>query len=168
MRPAEGVVAIAVLGQMVKPFLCLFKAGDMAGGDRPHDEMRRSVLVEPLALAVVELLMHSVPDENLQGLDALPHREIDRHIRIGKGAEGSGVIALVLQPPDKARCALGNGVDAVEIGHEIGEARIVGRVAETAYVELGEVRNCRVHSSPLFSRILRLILGVENFINQSD
>src|SRR5579863_9298148 len=128
VRPAERLVAVAELAEMFKPRLRLFKARDMPGRHEPHNEMRSRQLLEPRGFRIVDARMHRVPHEFLERLDALPNGQIDRQHRIGERADRGRVVAFVLEAPDKALAAFGDGVDSVEIVHEPGHARIVGRM----------------------------------------
>src|SRR5580693_6278052 len=111
----------------------------MPGWYRPHDEMWRPRLLEPISLAVVELLVDCPPHEALKRFHALPHRQIDRHGRVARRTDGSRIVAVVLEPPHEPLAALGESIDAIEIGHERRHARIVCRIAESAYIKLGDV-----------------------------
>src|SRR5271154_5644684 len=124
---------------MIEPPRRLVQIWNMPGRYRPHDEMRRRRLFEPFTLAVVELLVDRHPDKALQRLDALPHRQVDRHGRVARRTDGSRIVAVVLEPPHESLAALGESVDAIEVRHERRHARIVRRITEPANVELGDV-----------------------------
>src|SRR5690242_5941798 len=106
MAPSEGKVALSMRGQVREPPHRLFEIRNMSGLYRPHDEMGRRQPFEPVALAVVDLLVDRRPDEALERLDALPHREVDRHGRIARGTDRRGVVALILEPPHESLAAL--------------------------------------------------------------
>src|SRR5580693_7204482 len=111
----------------------------MPGWYRPHDEMRRPRLLEPISLAVVELLVDCHPHKALKRFYTLPHRQVDRHGRVARRTDGSRIVAVVLKPPHEALAALGESVDAIEVRHERRHAQIVRRITEPADVELGDV-----------------------------
>src|SRR5258707_7360847 len=67
-----------------------------------------------------------------------------------KGVDGSGVAAVILEPPHEAWRVLGNRVDAVEIVDEVGHARVVERIADASDIQLGEVK----HRHGAFSALL--------------
>src|SRR5271166_5116222 len=122
VAPAEGEVAVAVSRQMVEPCLRLFENRNMPGRYRPDDEMRRRELFEPPALAIVELLMDRRPDEAFQRFDALPYRHVDEHGGVVERPQRGRVVAFVLEPPDEPGAPLGEGVDAIEVIHELDHA----------------------------------------------
>src|ERR1700678_59091 len=111
----------------------------MPGWYRPHDEMRRPSLFEPISLAVVELLVDCRPHKALKRFHALPDRQVDRHGRVAGRTDGSRIVAVVLEAPHEPLAALGESVDAIEVRHERRHARIVRRIAEPADVKLGNV-----------------------------
>src|SRR5580698_8325619 len=95
--PAEGLVARPVRRKMFEALFRFVQVRLMPGRDPPHDEMRSFHLIEPIRTPSVEALVNGLPDETLKGLDAFPHRQIDRHLRIGERPEIGGVAAVVFQ-----------------------------------------------------------------------
>src|SRR3984957_9129119 len=139
VAPAEGEIAIALLSQVRKPPRRLFQVWNMPGWYRPHDEMRRPRLFEPISLAVVELLVDCHPHKALKRFYTLPHRQVDRHGRVARRTDGSRIVAVVLEPPHEPLAALSESIDAIEVRHERRHARIIRRITEPAYVELGNM-----------------------------
>src|ERR1700722_15704398 len=128
---------------MLEPSRRLFKVRNMPGRYRPHDEIRGLGLLEPVALAVVELLVDRRPDEPFQRFDTLPDRQIDRHGRVARRTDGGCIVALVLEAPHEPFAALRESVDAIEVHHEPRHARIVRQIPEPAYFELGNMARHR-------------------------
>src|SRR6202167_3839029 len=124
---------------MIEPLHRLFQVWNMPGWYRPHDEMRRAKLFEPVALTIVELLVDCRPHKALERFHAPPHRQIDRHGQVARRTDGSRIVAVVLEPPHEPLAALSESVDAIEVRHERRHARIVRRIAEPADVKLGNV-----------------------------
>src|SRR6202034_3077414 len=124
---------------MLEPLHRLFQVWNMPGWYRPHDEMRRAKLFEPVALTIVELLVDCRPHKALKRFHALPHRQVDRHGRVARRTDGSRIVAVVLEPPHEPLAALSENVDAIEVRHERHHARIVRRITEPADVKLGNV-----------------------------
>ena len=156
------MVARTVRREIFEPLFRLVHRRQMTGRNPPHDEMRSFHLVEPFLAAAVEALVHGLPHVALKRFDAFPHRQIDRHLRIGERPKIGGVAAVVLQPPDKPLAALGQAVHQIEIVHEIGHARIVGRIAQAADIELREMSDCvhRSHSAATADRLGMRVGGV--------
>src|SRR5579862_7341980 len=102
MRPAEGVIAVAMRREMVETRLRLGEVGDVACRDGPHHEMRRSGRFEPLRFGVVEATVDGVPNEMLKRFDAFPNRKIHCDIGALEQPEIGRVVALVLEAPDEA------------------------------------------------------------------
>src|SRR5258708_4380795 len=69
----------------------------------------------------------------------VPTREIARHGRIARRTDGGCIVAVVLEPPHESFAALRERVDAIEVPHERRHTRIVGRITEPAYVQLGDM-----------------------------
>src|ERR1700722_7948158 len=147
--PAERAVARTVSRQIFEPLLRFVEGRQMARRNPPHHGMRSFVFTEPFLASAIKALVHGLINETFERFGAFPYRQIDRHLRIGKRPEIGGVAAVVLQTPDKTLAALGEHIDQVEIVHEVGHARIVGRVAEAADIELGKMSGCvhRAHSA---------------------
>src|ERR1700690_1009547 len=124
---------------MMEPLHRLFQVWNMPGWYRPHDEMRRAKLFEPVALTIVELLVHCRPHKALERFHALPHRQIDRHGQVARRTDGSRIVAVVLEPPHEPLAALSESVDTIEVRPERSHPGIVRRIAESADVELGNV-----------------------------
>src|ERR1700743_1906399 len=103
----------------------LFQVWNMPCPYRPHDKMWRSQSFEPVALAVVELLVDRRPNEPLQRFDALPHGQIDRHGRLLRVTDGARIVPVVLEAPDESLATLRESIDAIEIRHERRHARII-------------------------------------------
>src|SRR6185503_20355121 len=100
--PAEGVVAGTVLRQMAKTLQGLLGRRRMPGGNPPHDEVRRRHRCEPVALLLVDALVHRVPDEVLELLGRLPHAHVDEKVRVGADENIGGIVAgIVLEAPDE-------------------------------------------------------------------
>src|SRR5262249_22922676 len=141
--PAEGVLARPVLLQMLQPLDCLLHHRSMSGRHPPHHEIALVHALEPLVAAAVEAFVHRLPDEPLERLDAVPYRQVDRHARIaGERAGVDGASAVVLIAPDKSWAALGQAVHEREVVDEVRHARIADLVAQTANVELREMKRC--------------------------
>src|SRR5580698_2277399 len=141
---------------MIEPRHRLFQIRNMPSRYRPHDKMRCLGLLKPFALAVVDLLVDRRPDEALQRFDTLPNRQIDRHGWVARRTHGGCIVAVVLEAPHESFAALRESIDAIEIHHERRHARIVRRISEPAYVELGDVARhtlLRRHSQRLAVRI---------------
>ncbi len=111
----------------------------MALHDPPEREVLRAEKLEPFLAALDEAPVNGLVRELVEGFRRLP----DRHVHDDRGIFVSrdlcGVAAFVLEPPDKAGTLFGECVDAIEIVDELGDARVVDRMEETADVDLGEV-----------------------------
>src|ERR1700722_2343508 len=124
---------------MVEPRRRFFQVRNMPRRYRPHHEMRRLRIFEPFALAAVELLVNRRPDEALERFDTLPNRQIDRHGWVARRTDGGCIVAVVLEAPHESFAALRERVDEIEVPHERRHARIVRRITEPAYIELGNM-----------------------------
>src|ERR1700730_18338180 len=137
--PTERVVRGAMDREVFQALFRLFHRGYVAGVDPPHRDVRALHLGEPLLTLAVEALVHGLPHKALERLDAFPHRQVHGHVRIRERPDGGRVVALVLEAPHEPGRTLGDAVDEVEVVHEAGHARIVGRIAQAADVERSEM-----------------------------
>src|ERR1700722_12611125 len=158
--PPESKVAIAVPRQMSEPRRRLIQVWNMPGRDRPHNEMRSLKVFEPFALAAVQLFVDRCPNEALERFDTVPHRQIDRHGRVARRADGGCIVAVVLEAPHESFAALRESIDAIEVPHERRHPRVIRRITEPAYVELGDMachallRRCEHRLAVRIGRIL--------------
>ncbi len=124
--PAEGEIAGPVRPIALEPVLGFLERRDMARLDPPQGEHGAIGAFEEVMLAGVDVAMNGLEHEPPQRFRALPNRHVDVHGRVARPVQihgaGSGV---VLQPPDEARHAFGQGVDAGEIVVEVRHTRII-------------------------------------------
>src|SRR5580693_8636535 len=69
--PAERMVGGTVRGEMFEPLLRLDQRRSMIGRHPPHHQVRSIQFFEPFRAAAVEPLVHRLPDETFQRLDAV-------------------------------------------------------------------------------------------------
>ena len=124
---------------MCKPRDSFLDARAVAGRHPPQRDSRPFKMLEPVGAAAIEALVHGLPDEALQRVDALPHRNIDDDLGVGIGPSVSGVAALVELAPDEPGAAFGKAVHQFKIVREIRHARILELVFDAADVQFGQV-----------------------------
>src|SRR5215813_11256600 len=72
--PIEGVVARAVLFQVIEPRDRLLDAGPVAGRHPPHHEIRPIEMLEPFWASLIETLVQGQINEAFEGFHTLPNR----------------------------------------------------------------------------------------------
>lgn len=113
-------------------------------------------MLEPIGAATIEALMNRLPNEALEGSDALPNRKVDDDAGVGIGPSLGGVAALVDLPPDEPFTAFRDAVHQSKVVCEIGHARIVDVVSDTPDVQLGKMVIGRLlHCHTLQSKPIR-------------
>ena len=89
----------------------------------PQAHVGRGDPGHPLAPAAHHLQVAAGVDEVPERLDRLPDGHVDDQPVVVEGADRGGVAGLVLQPPDEAGRGVGEGVDRLEVGDELGQRR---------------------------------------------
>src|SRR5215831_4627707 len=138
--PAEGIIAGTLISQMRKPRQRFRRGGNVVDRNPPHDEMRAQHRLEPVRLSLVETLVQRLPDEVLKLFGRLPHAHVDEIHGVRSDLDIGGVATVGLETPHEARAAFGERIDALKGAHELGHARILGRVADPADIELSKMR----------------------------
>src|SRR5215467_1957354 len=138
---------------MRKPRQRFGRCGNVVDRNPPHDEMRAQHRLEPVRFSLVETLVQRLPHEMLKLFSRLPHAHVDEHHGISRDLDIRGVATVGLETPHEARAAFGERIDTVEGAHELGHARILGRVTDPADIELSKMRArglpCHCQSTPL-------------------
>src|SRR5262245_43858007 len=119
------MVARSLLLEVAQPLDRLLHRPPMSRRHPPHHEVAFDTALEPLMAMAIEALMHRLPYEALQRLDAVPYREIDRHAWIAvEWTRVDGASAVVLVTPDESWAALGQTVHEGKIVDELRHARV--------------------------------------------
>ena len=120
--------------------------GTVPAGIHQHTRYGLVHLLEPLAAAAQDRRVSAAVDEVGELFGRLPHRQVDDHQRVVVGPDVARRLAAVVgEPPHETRRRLGDGVDPIEVGDELGGVGVVEGLVETGDVELGEVPLRRAH-----------------------
>src|SRR5690349_12410726 len=103
----------------------------------PQHDIRFSHPLEPLLAAAHDLDVCRPVDILVQRLYIPPDRDVDQGV-FAQGTQRGRVAFLRLQTPDEAGRAVGDRVDSIEIGYEVGHSRRLERLFHEGYVQLGE------------------------------
>ncbi len=74
--------------------------------------------------------------ETMEGLDRLPDRQVNDHLRVVIPPEVGGVAVLGLETPNEARARLSESIDSVQLRNKTGDLRIVERRNQSSDIEL--------------------------------
>src|SRR5271165_27464 len=115
----EGLGCWALGSKGVEFGDCFSDAGAMACGDPPENEKGIGHAFKPFATAAHDLYMGGAVHVLVERFDIAPDGHVDEQVGIVEGANRGGIALLGLQAPDEAGCALGQGVDALEVRGEV-------------------------------------------------
>jgi len=141
----KGFGRRALLAQLLKALNRFFYRRVMALRHPPQHHVSLWHGGKPLFAAAYDAGVVGFVDELLQRLGVGPYRQVDERA-VAQGAHGGGVALWRLKAPHKTRRRLGQRVDAVEVGHKVGQEGRVERLAQGGDVELGQV--VREHRCP--------------------
>src|SRR5262245_8831248 len=164
MRPTESNIAVAVFVEMIKTRACFIERWNVTPINPPHHEMLLFHQREPFGAFAVELLVNGIPDKPFEAFSIAPDAHIDSHLRIGERADAGCIAGGILEAQDKAIGPVRDLIDTVEIVHELGQTRVVGRISETSDVELRQMHDLFLPSSLCSrnrSRLLDPLIAVD-------
>jgi hypothetical protein len=99
--------------------------------------------LEPIPPPAHEIAVSGAVDEGRELLRRLPDRHVQQHHRVVEGLDIGGVVPIAHQAPDEAGLGLRQGVDPVQIVHEVLQDRGVGRRHDPPDIDLGELERRR-------------------------
>ena len=123
--------------------------GDRSSGVH-HSANRTCRIARTLAPPTHETDVRRSVDVVSQRLDRLPDRQVDgEQLVLVHRADRGGIAVLRLEPPDETRRRVGERVDPVEVGDEVGDQRVIDTRPQSPDVDLREM--------PLHAPIVPLI-----------
>ncbi len=125
--------------------------GDRAGGDPPQ-RVLPALGGEPLRPPPEELDVLGPVHVRVERGDRLPHAHVHELQGVREDLDVGGVALLGLQPPHESVGSIGQGVDPIEILHELGDGGVVGRGDHHADVDLGDVVFAVIRHDPSVGR----------------
>ena len=109
--------------------------------------------IEPLVATAKHVRMARFVGEIEQRFDRLPNRHVDENVGAVECLDRSRVSRFALRPPDEAGIAIGQSIDRIELGDEIGHAGIIDRETHPRDVDLSDVIHEQLLSAYVRSKI---------------
>src|SRR5215470_11349583 len=124
---------------VLEPFTAFRYLGNVARGNPPEAIMRLVHFLEPFGAVSKNKQMLRAVHKLAEILDRLPNRHVGDDKGIVIVGDVGGVAGFRLEAPNKARRRFSNRINPIELGHEVGDARIIDRSDQTSNVDLREM-----------------------------
>src|SRR5712692_3176113 len=125
--------------QMGQAFLCLLYTGYVTTGNPPECHVWALELLKPLAALLQHLAMPTLVDKGGEISQRCPQREVHENEIVFVRLQGRGVSFWRLQTPEKARAAVSQGVNGIQLCHKLSHQRISERGQHTGDINLSEL-----------------------------
>lgn len=139
MSKCERPFALSILIQVLKAIFRFIYARDMPYFYPPKRHVHPSEFLKPLSPPPHDLYMGALVDIGFEFFKRLPNRKINDDSIIVIWMKSGSVALFSLKPPDKSGASIGESVDLIEGGHELGHNWIIQRRQDPSNIYLGNV-----------------------------